>query len=339
MDIKDYFSNLEDDFKVGTFFDPDIEKFENAEYAQPTIYKYYSAARRDFFRRPQVRFTQREWLNDPFEMAQRWKEARTDKLKEIIRRHLQRAMPEMFGDTDFMIAQVKKKLNKDNLALTPAQSLQIETTLRSAAGKAFIEAQLGEVQALIPLVIEYGFSHVESNFERLISETVAKCGILSLSEEPLNQLMWAHYANSGDGFVVGLDAQHRFFRPSKPDVSRRNLLRKIEYTDERAENFWSNPFYLFLVKGLEWAYEREWRMIKDLSECDEQRAIDPQTLCLCNLPADAIKVVYFGYNYDVGNMPVDMASLAAMGCHPSFYRVHVNRRTGLLAPEAIASKA
>ncbi|MEJ8827109.1 DUF2971 domain-containing protein [Variovorax humicola] len=39
-------------------------------------------------------------------------------------------------------------------------------------------------------------------------------GVLSLTEDPINELMWAHYANSHSGFAVGLDMSNEFFQPS-----------------------------------------------------------------------------------------------------------------------------
>lgn len=38
-----------------------------------------------------------------------------------------------------------------------------------------------------------------------------KIGILSLTENPSNLLMWAHYANSNQGFVIAFDSSHEFF--------------------------------------------------------------------------------------------------------------------------------
>ena len=39
-------------------------------------------------------------------------------------------------------------------------------------------------------------------------------GVLSLSEDPLSLLMWAHYAERHEGLVLGLTTDHGFFNPA-----------------------------------------------------------------------------------------------------------------------------
>ena len=59
--------------------------------------------------------------------------------------------------------------------------------------------------------VDYIFSLLEERFEETINGIISRLGVLSLTEVPLNQQMWAHYASEGAGFVVELDAQHAFF--------------------------------------------------------------------------------------------------------------------------------
>ena len=57
------------------------------------------------------------------------------------------------------------------------------------------------------------FMHIDKKTQReLLQDTLyyneillSKMGILSLSEESLNTLMWAHYANSHKGFCMGFE--------------------------------------------------------------------------------------------------------------------------------------
>ena len=94
-------------------------------------------------------------------------------------------------------------------------------------------------------------------------------GILSLSRDPLNLLMWSHYANSHTGFVV------EFSIPQIVSITSdetEHLIQdylfplEVEYS---AEMPIINPFddrelnakKQFLIKGIDWAYEKEERVI------------------------------------------------------------------------------
>jgi hypothetical protein len=71
----------------------------------------------------------------------------------------------------------------------------------------------------------------------------------------------------------------------------------VTYTDARIPDFWQNPYYLFLVKGQNWSFEREWRMIKKLSECKRLPLPGADGVFVRDVPPGAIKSVIFGYQY------------------------------------------
>src|SRR5206468_3082082 len=85
--------------------------------------------------------------------------------------------------------------------------------------------------------------------------------------DPLDAYMWREYAADGHGFVVEFDAKHRFFSHKTDEGKRRKLLRKVMYRDDKINDFWRNPYYLFLVKETKWAFEKEWRMLRSLDQC------------------------------------------------------------------------
>jgi hypothetical protein len=145
--------------------------------------------------------------------------------------------------------------------------------------------------------------------------------------------MWAHYADQGSGFVVGLDSKNSLFL-SKCNP-RKNLLRKVLYSDQRIQNFWNNPYYLFLVKNSGWSYEREWRIIKELSECDECHVVGGDQIFLSRVPCEAIKEIYFGYCYEMSQVKKDMYDLACLGCDPAFFKIDVDARTGQFVPKPV----
>ncbi len=104
-------------------------------------------------------------------------------------------------------------------------------------------------------------------------------GILSLSEVPTSLLMWSHYADRHQGFVVEFDATNAFFaRPTaRAGVGR---LLKVEYARERPAVIFDPEAHaadpeatrsllirqVLLTKSSEWEYEREWRMVLPLTD-------------------------------------------------------------------------
>jgi DUF2971 family protein len=329
--LEKFLDSTPDRFDIASLLDPEVELFEGA-YSFPLIFKYCASTRRDFFARPQMRFSQREALNDPFEMSRRWKRASTEGLRQYIRTRIGDTLPRVLSNIDLLVEKAKEHFKEQDVVLSDTQVRQLEHALTSEAGKLFLASEIGTAQVITNFLLNHAFAHVESEFNRLVDNIVSEWGILSLTEAPLNQLMWAHYASAGAGFVVGLDANHQFFRGKD---TQKNPLRKVLYTDERTENFWRNPYYLFLVKGATWAYEREWRIIKDLSECDERRNVSGQAICLWTLPPETIKRVYFGYGYDASQIADDTLNVTRYGAKPEFYTIRVNRETGLLEPKLL----
>jgi hypothetical protein len=89
-------------------------------------------------------------------------------------------------------------------------------------------------------------------------------GICSLSRDPLNLLMWAHYAKDHTGFVVEfcIPIQEHL----EEDALKRLVPREVKYEKEKPI---IDPFddkFLkfkkqFLVKGHDWVYEQEERVV------------------------------------------------------------------------------
>lgn len=155
-----------------------------------------------------------------------------------------------------------------------------------------------------------------------------------LRERPINEEMWKRYGGDGTGFVIGFDAQHPFFFRNRNGAPT-NVLRKVIYTDQWTDNFWRNPYYLFLVKGLGWSYEQEWRMFKEFSECDECIGSDTTAVFLATLAPEIIKTVHFGPAYDAVQAEDDISMLMKYGSAPRYYRVRTNGQSGSLESEAI----
>lgn len=98
--------------------------------------------------------------------------------------------------------------------------------------------------------------------------TAAHAGICSLSRDPLNLLMWAHYSENHTGFVVEFDIPEEGFGPIPEPVKFFELLiaYEVKYRTERpVVNLTDDPDTKmekqFLIKGKDWSYEQEERVI------------------------------------------------------------------------------
>ncbi len=93
-------------------------------------------------------------------------------------------------------------------------------------------------------------------------------GICSLSRDPLSLLMWAHYTKYHTGFVVEFDIPIESCDLPKHEVTLLELLipHEVKYRKEKPivsfeDNIDEKLEKQFLVKGADWAYEQEERVI------------------------------------------------------------------------------
>jgi len=129
-------------------------------------------------------------------------------------------------------------------------------------------------------------------------------GVLSLSEDPLSLLMWAHYAERHEGLVLGLAAEHPFFRPDGyaallDDVMGLDTLRPVTY--QTARHCTLDQVALAMsdkapfTKSPEWSYEKEWRIRKHKENA--VTILAPQStfpVWLFRLPPDCVSAVILG---------------------------------------------
>jgi len=328
--LKEYLDRQAWDIDYSSLIDPDVDKIESTVYSKPLVYKYFSESRSSFFACPQVRFTQRGALNDPFEMTQRWESVSTAGLRKITTKRLQQLVPMILNNRDLLVKLFQEELHAHGGTLTPEQ---MDSILQTPQGKKILDAAQTAIGPRMTTMVEYVFERIEQQFQERLDSLVSQWGVFSVTELPLNHQMWAHYADEGAGFVIGFDSQHSLFLSK--EVSGKNLLRKVLYSDERVKNVWNNPYYLFLVKNSGWSYEREWRMFKELSECDEHGIVDRGSVYLSQVPYTAIKEVYFGYRCEDSQIEQSKASLIRLGCGAAFFKVEVVPESGQLVPKSV----
>lgn len=134
---------------------------------------------------------------------------------------------------------------------------------------------------------------------------VDRCGVFSLSYNPLEELMWAHYGGSHRGFCIGYDTQKLIaFEPNLHhllDVQYSNAAPNLVLSDLL---FADSPVGVLRkmlgTKSKPWAYEEETRVITQPPGPHEY-------------DYRAVKVIYFGLRCPESTRMAVMKTLAGRG--------------------------
>ncbi|MGH1463319.1 MAG: DUF2971 domain-containing protein [Neptuniibacter sp.] len=149
-------------------------------------------------------------------------------------------------------------------------------------------------------------------------------GILSLTRQPLNALMWAHYGDEHKGIVIGIDSSIEQFtceesnlvpiqygsviytdlKPNYPFLSQPKEPMEVGGTFDFSKGQLERLQRMFLYKPGCWSYEEEVRVVKCLKGVELGKPIksgsfnilevNDRPLYLLDLPENAIREVYFG---------------------------------------------
>lgn len=133
---------------------------------------------------------------------------------------------------------------------------------------------------------------------RIVESLNDALGILCLSRNPDSLLMWGHYGDEYRGAIIELDETHPFFQGQFPVAYRKN---RPVYD---IADFLGQPFPVadLCVKPNDWAYEKEVRIARSLSDCTEV-AIDDNgnRIMTMTVPIDCIRGVIMGERMSVAN--------------------------------------
>ena len=126
---------------------------------------------------------------------------------------------------------------------------------------------------------------------RLQIEINKRFGILCLTTNPDNKLMWAHYADGHRGMVLEFDTtyprfvvtekEHRVLYPGTPATYNPTV---------GSQGWWK-------IKSKEWEYEQEYRIATLLEKCEKKVLTNGKTIFLHKLPRKCVKAVYMGLHY------------------------------------------
>jgi hypothetical protein len=250
-----------------------------------SLYKYLVPGRFDVLQNARIRFSQHMALNDPFEMKPYFDGLASDlSLKQFFNASWEAYGEEALKRFNGLIPDVLKDEHykstmEQSRHENPANDLLLDTH----------KEKMPELRNVIFTSLNNGI------------------GVLCLTEEPGNLIMWAHYANNYKGFVVEFDDKHEFFHEKDSSMSELGQIRSVNYSRDRPNHVSFTDLSaaeIFFFKSDDWAYEKEWRMLKPLPVEDANkvyRDADGQPVYLFSFPPECVTGVIFG-----SRMPCDV---------------------------------
>ena len=276
-----------------------------------TLFKYIRPERLDVIEKLEIRFTQPDALNDPFELQPHFESivAEADVLANL---------PQAPMDLRPMVAQAYAMLSEAQRAMLP-----LDVAMQAIeAVMATDDARDATAQGLKIFLrsMRDGAAPIREAIYRAFNENV---GILSLSEIPDNELMWAHYADSHTGLVLAFDEQHKFFSRRRTENDEFYFVRRVVYSDRPASSMATlDGDALLVTKGTRWAYEREWRMLVPLTDATRSLPISGDTVHLFKFPPEALKGIILGVHATVA---IESSLQNFLSDRPALRHVHLSR--------------
>lgn len=236
------------------------------------LYKYYGPDRLDILATRLLRYSPLGAFNDPFE-----------------------GRPEVTGlsTSEQTISLIDKHLPEETRRAYESLPPYVQATvpykqvyfMAQALAQAKETEILGQLQAQMPMIMSF----VSGKLDELL-------GVFCLSEVPDSILMWSHYGASHAGFVLEFDSKHTHFNEVKSRDDDLRRLRRVLYRDTRPSSHLDamTTTELFLVKSAHWAYEREWRIVRALSDADTVLPGTPFPVHLFAFPSQALTGVIIG---------------------------------------------
>lgn len=251
-----------------------------------TLYKYVRPERIDVIENLELRFTQPGALNDPFELRPRFEAiiSEAEALAKLAETPVD--LEPMLGEAYAMLpAEHRTKLSFE--AVATIMSSYMATDEARETMSATILTLLGSLRHGAPRIREQIYDALNNNV-----------GILSLSEVPDHVVMWAHYADNHRGMALGFDEKHAFFNHRRSQNDEFYYLRRVLYADvaPAPSMLALEGDAIFVTKGTQWTYEREWRMLAPLRNATRSLTVAGELVYLYAFPPEALTTVVLGAN-------------------------------------------
>lgn len=249
------------------------------------MFKYLHSDRVDVLTGKRICFSPPKNLNDPFEMKPPMS---------------YEGFMGMTALDDAGIDQILKKTVEEHFTADQIRML----------GPSYLEAFRSQLKTSTASLIK---NRVEQIAEGLYEATNRHIGMLCLSERQDDILMWAHYTNSHEGYVVEFDPDHAFFNCKVSDIDELRHLRRVHYSDQRPDLSVESATDMraFLTKSSHWSYEAEWRILGALKDASEVISLPDRNIHLFGFPSEAVKSVTIGCRASVATSEAILSALAA----------------------------
>lgn len=259
------------------------------------FYKYLPPERMDVLQHLSIRFSPLESLNDPFECRPLLD---LDAYKRVLVSDVERGAEELWD--------------------------RAEQNERTAENWQILERER------LNLLADIDHKLAPNACGQILMEDLSdRVRILSLSRTQKSLLMWTHYAQQGEGFVIGFDDEHPFFYQSDRS-GRKTKPFSVSYSSNRSS---INPdgdrrvLYerLLTEKALEWAYEEEVRIMRAAVPDEVAVTVDGYGygVILTPLPKEMIKTVLFGYRAKQSLIDSVVEAIVKNGIDCRVYRAKV----------------
>lgn len=276
-----------------------------------TLFKYIRPERIDVIQNLEIRFTQPDALNDPFELRPHFESivAEADVLANF---------PETPVDLVPMVAQAYSMLSEEQRARLPLDAAMQAVQAFMATDDAR-EATAEALQIFLRLMRD-GAAPIRDAIYRAFNDNV---GILSLSEISDHELMWAHYADRHTGLVLCFDERHSFFNRRRSENDEFYFVREVHYSDGPALSLGTiDGDALLVTKGTKWSYEKEWRMLVPLRDATRSVTIGGDTVHLFAIPPDALQGIILGAHATPDN---EASARGLINERPELRHIHLTR--------------
>jgi Protein of unknown function (DUF2971) len=276
-----------------------------------TLFKYIRPERIDVVDKLEIRFTQPDALNDPFELRPHFDSiiAEADVLANF---------PQTPVDLRPMVAQAYSMLSEDQRTMLPLDAAMREVEAFMATDDAR-EATAQGLRIFLRSMRD-GAAPIREAIYRAFNDNV---GILSLSEIPDNELMWAHYADRHTGLVLCFDERHSFFNRRRTENDEFYFVREVRYSNRPAVSLATiDGDALLITKGAKWSYEKEWRMLVPLRDATRSLTIAGDTVHLFAFPPDALQRIILGAH---ASLDTEACLQSVLSERPELRHVHVTR--------------
>jgi hypothetical protein len=205
--------------------------------------------------------------------------------------------------TDFFLkADSPEKMLQVAIANHPEAEAQFRRTMEIIGPDAWFRRMREYVDLNLDQAAREAHEAIEQNWDAFAAKILAvlgtQIGLLSLSEDPRNPVMWGNYADSSRGFVIGFDGHHPWFHQRRAENDDFCELQKVAYVGTNSSTYFSELTAQRVVysKLDSWSYERVWRMAFPLAMGTKTSVLDSfgQPVIVFPFPAACLTAVIVG---------------------------------------------